>query len=164
MSGVYKAVDRRKVEGRADDPHVAVKLLALSFADHSAALAVLQREAAKLQSLAHPNIVRAIDCDRDGEIVFMTMEFLEGESLAKKLAGSGLPAPEALAILESVASALAFAHSQGILHGDFKPGNVHRDPRRRGQGHRLRHRPGDGAVQQGSRCPSTGTAGATCGR
>ena len=87
MSGVYKAVDRRKVEGRADDPHVAVKLFALSFADHSAALAVLQREAAKLQSLAHPNIVRAIDCDRDGEIVFMTMEYLEGESLAKKLAG-----------------------------------------------------------------------------
>ena len=39
MSGVYKAVDRRKVEGRADDPHVAVKLFALSFADHSAALA-----------------------------------------------------------------------------------------------------------------------------
>ncbi|MGH8242630.1 MAG: bifunctional serine/threonine-protein kinase/formylglycine-generating enzyme family protein [Steroidobacteraceae bacterium] len=124
MSGVYKAVDRRKVEGRADDPHVAVKLLALSFADHSAALAVLQREAAKLQSLAHPNIVRAIDCDRDGEIVFMTMEYLEGESLAKKLAGSKLPASEALAILEGVASALAFAHGQGILHGDFKPGNV----------------------------------------
>ena len=124
MSGVYKAVDRRKVEGRADDPHVAVKLFALSFADHSAALAVLQREAAKLQSLAHPNIVRAIDCDRDGEIVFMTMEYLEGKSLAKKLAASKLPAPEATSILEGSAAALAFAHSQGILHGDFKPGNV----------------------------------------
>jgi formylglycine-generating enzyme required for sulfatase activity/predicted Ser/Thr protein kinase len=124
MSGVYKAIDRRKVEGRAEDPHVAVKLMALSIVDHSAALAVLQREAAKLQRLAHPNIVRAIDCDRDGEIVFMTMEYLEGESLAKKLAGSGLPASEALAILEGVASALAFAHRQGILHGDFKPGNV----------------------------------------
>jgi formylglycine-generating enzyme required for sulfatase activity/predicted Ser/Thr protein kinase len=124
MSGVYKAVDRRKVEGRADDPYVAVKLLALSFADHSAALAVLQREAAKLQSLAHPNIVRAIDCDRDGETVFMTMEYLEGESLAKKLAESKLPAAEAMEILERMSSALAFAHRMRVLHGDFKPGNV----------------------------------------
>ncbi len=124
MSGVYKAVDRRKVEGRAEDPYVAVKLLALSFADHSAALAVLQREAAKLQSLSHPNIVRAFDCDRDGETVFMTMEYLEGESLANKLARAKLPAPDAMAILERIASALAFAHSQGVLHGDFKPSNV----------------------------------------
>ena len=124
MSGVYKAVDRRKVEGKAADPHVAVKLLALTFADHSAALAVLQREANKLQRLAHPNIVRAIDCDRDDDIVFMTMEYLEGESLAKKLDGSPMPAPEAAMILERVASALAFAHSHGILHADFKPGNV----------------------------------------
>lgn len=125
MSGVFKAVDRRKVEGGAANPHVAVKLLALSFADHSAALAVLQREAAKLQSLAHPNIVRAIDCDRDGEIVFMTMEYIEGVSLAKKLGEPEPLKPAAAAkILERCADALTFAHSHGILHADFKPGNV----------------------------------------
>jgi formylglycine-generating enzyme required for sulfatase activity/predicted Ser/Thr protein kinase len=124
MSGVYKAVDRRRVEGGAADPYVAVKLLALSFTDHSAALAVLQREVGSLRTLAHPNIVRAIDCDRDGEVVFMTMEYLDGESLASKFAQHLLPAQEALAILDGVASALAFAHSQGIVHGDFKPGNV----------------------------------------
>jgi len=127
MSAVYKAIDLRKVEARASDPHVAVKILTVPLGDFTHSLPVLQGEAQKLQSLPHPNIVRVIDCDRDGRTVFMTMEYLTGESLKRKLEVPdcrGLPTAEALRIVECIASALAFAHRNGIVHGDLKPANV----------------------------------------
>src|SRR5438034_1342241 len=125
MSTVYKAIDLRKVEARASETHVAVKLLTVPLSDFTESLAILQREAHKLQTLPHPNIVRVIDCDRDGRTVFMTMEYLNGESLKRKLASpdlKGLPPKEALHILTCIASGLAFAHGNGIVHGDLKPG------------------------------------------
>ena len=127
MSAVYKAIDLRKVEARAVDPYVAVKLLTLPSSGSGHSLALLQSEAQKLQSLPHPNIVRVIDVDRDGRTVFMTMEYLTGESLKHKLLApdfSGMPAPEAEHIIESIAAALELAHRNGIVHGDLKPGNV----------------------------------------
>jgi len=127
MSTVYKAIDLRKVEARASETHVAVKLLTVPLSDFTESLAVLQGEAHKLQTLPHPNIVRVIDCDRDGRTVFMTMEYLSGESLKRKLASpeqKGLPAKEGLHIIQCIASGLAFAHGNGIVHGDLKPGNV----------------------------------------
>jgi formylglycine-generating enzyme required for sulfatase activity len=127
MSTVYKAIDLRKVEARASETHVAVKLLTVPLSDFTESLAVLQREAHKLQTLPHPNIVRVIDCDRDGRTVFMTMEYLSGESLKRKLASpdlKGLPAKDAIHVLTCIASGLAFAHGNGIIHGDLKPGNV----------------------------------------
>jgi formylglycine-generating enzyme required for sulfatase activity/predicted Ser/Thr protein kinase len=127
MSTVYRAIDLRKVEARASETHVAVKLLTVPLSDFTESLAMLQREAHKLQTLPHPNIVRVIDCDRDGRTVFMTMEYLSGESLKRKLAApelKGLPAKEAEHILTCIASGLAFAHGNGIVHGDLKPGNV----------------------------------------
>jgi formylglycine-generating enzyme required for sulfatase activity len=127
MSTVYKAIDLRKVEARAAETHVAVKLLTVPLSDFTESLAVLQGEAHKLQSLPHPNIVRVIDCDRDGRIVFMTMEYLGGESLKRRLASpdlEGLPAKEAVHIIRCIANGLEFAHNNGIVHGDLKPGNV----------------------------------------
>jgi formylglycine-generating enzyme required for sulfatase activity/predicted Ser/Thr protein kinase len=127
MSTVYKAIDLRKVEARAPETHVAVKLLTVPLSDFTESLAVLQGEAHKLQTLPHPNIVRVIDCDRDGRIVFMTMEYLSGESLKRKLAAcdqKGLPGKQAMDIVKSIGSGLEFAHRNGIVHGDLKPGNV----------------------------------------
>jgi formylglycine-generating enzyme required for sulfatase activity/predicted Ser/Thr protein kinase len=127
MSTVYKAIDLRKVEARAAETHVAVKLLTVPLSDFTESLAVLQGEAHKLQTLPHPNIVRVIDVDRDGRIVFMTMEYLSGESLKRKLVASdhkGLPAKDAVHIIQCIASGLEFAHKNGIVHGDLKPGNV----------------------------------------
>jgi formylglycine-generating enzyme required for sulfatase activity len=127
MSLVYKAIDLRKVEAGAADPHVAVKVLTVPFANYADAMAVLSREAQHLQSLTHPNIVRVIDCDRDGEIVFMTMELLAGVSLFDKMRTtktSGIPRDFALRLIECIAKALDFAHSKNVLHGDLKPGNV----------------------------------------
>ncbi|MDB6012947.1 MAG: serine/threonine protein kinase [Gammaproteobacteria bacterium] len=127
MSAVYKAIDLRKIETHSSDPYVAVKLLTIPSSGFGQSLTLLQGEAQKLQSLPHPNIVRVIDCDRDGRTVFMTMEYLTGEPLKRRLLApdfKGMPAPEAERIIESIASALEFAHRNDIIHGDLKPGNI----------------------------------------
>jgi len=126
-SRLYKAVDQRKVEAGADDPHVAVKVLTLPFKDTLEALAVLHRETEGLQQLAHPNIVRVIDCDRDGDTVFMIMEFIRGKTLHTLMHGSrflGAGREECLPIIQGIANAVEFAHSKFIVHGDLTPGNV----------------------------------------
>jgi formylglycine-generating enzyme required for sulfatase activity/predicted Ser/Thr protein kinase len=127
MSAVYKAIDLRKIEARSNDPYVAVKLLTVPSSGFGHSLTLLQGEAQKLQRLPHPNIVRVIDCDRDGRTVFMTMEYLTGEPLKRRLLAPdfrGLPAAEAERIVEGIAAGLEFAHRNDIIHGDLKPGNV----------------------------------------
>jgi serine/threonine protein kinase len=127
MSTVYKAIDRRRVEANDRNPYVAVKVLNLEFRTHPSSLMALQRETKKCQSLAHPNIVRVYDFDRDGATVYMTLEYLCGVSLGRKLGASGfkgMPRDEALRIINDVGKALSFAHDFGIVHADFKPANV----------------------------------------
>lgn len=127
MGAVYRALDRRKVEANDSDPYLAVKLLNDDFRKHPDAFISLQRESRKSQNLAHPNIVTVFDFDRDGELVFMTMEYLDGTPLDKLIrqhAGKGLEKEQADAILRDVSAALMHAHSQRIVHSDFKPGNI----------------------------------------
>ncbi len=127
MSCVYKAIDLRRVEARSPNPYLAVKVLTVPFDRYFDSIQTLDREADKLRSLTHPNIVRVIDVDRDGQTVFMTMEFLSGESLREKLLPSRAPALDSKQrkqIIAAVAAALEFAHRTGIVHGDLKPGNV----------------------------------------
>jgi formylglycine-generating enzyme required for sulfatase activity len=127
MSRVYKAVDLRMVEAGTDDPHVAVKVLNIPFENVNDAMALLHREMRYLQDLVHPNIVRVFDCDRDGDTVFMTMEYLAGSTLTRTVRApgfSGLDGNAALPIIRSIASALEFAHGKRFVHGDLTPGNV----------------------------------------
>ncbi len=126
MGSVYRAKDLRKVEAQDKNPWVAVKLLNEAFKDHPSAFIALQREAQKSQKLAHPNIVRVYDFDRDGETVFMTMELLRGEDLNHviKRNKKGLKREDALNIIRQVGGALAEAHKHNIVHSDFKPGNI----------------------------------------
>ncbi|WP_439136325.1 protein kinase domain-containing protein [Pseudomaricurvus sp.] len=127
MGAVYKATDRRKLEASDSDPYVAIKVLNDDFRNHPDAFVSLQREARKSQTLAHPNIVNVHDFDRDGEMVFMTMEFLEGaplDVLLREKAGIGLPEEQAIDILKDISNALIYAHSHHIVHSDFKPGNI----------------------------------------
>ena len=126
MGSVYRAKDLRKVEAQDKNPWVAVKLLNEAFKDHPSAFIALQREAQKSQKLAHPNIVRVYDFDRDGETVFMTMELLRGEDLNHiiKRNKKGLKRENALNIIRQVGGALAEAHKHNIVHSDFKPGNI----------------------------------------
>jgi formylglycine-generating enzyme required for sulfatase activity/predicted Ser/Thr protein kinase len=127
MSRVFKAIDLRRAEAGASDSHVAVKVLTEPFNEYFGSIVALQREAHKLQSLSHPNIVRVIDCDRDGRTVFMTMEYLPGRSLQRILRTSdpgGMAPAAALKLLASVGDALEYAHEHHIVHGDLKPGNI----------------------------------------
>ncbi|MES9863131.1 MAG: serine/threonine-protein kinase [Candidatus Thiodiazotropha sp. LLP2] len=127
MGVVYKAQDMRKVEAMDRDPYIAVKVLSKDFQANPDSFIALQRETKKAQLLAHPNIVTVYDFDRDGPNVFMTMELLEGEPLdhlIRRLRPGTLPANEALSIIEQMSRALAYAHSEKIVHSDFKPGNV----------------------------------------
>ncbi|MES9882196.1 MAG: protein kinase [Sedimenticola sp.] len=127
MGAVYKSRDMRKEEARDRDPFVAVKVLNEDFRGNPEAFIALQRETKKAQRLAHPNIATVYDFDRDGDLVFMTMELLEGESverLVKRVSSIGLPLQEALPIVEGMVRGLEYAHERQIVHADFKPGNA----------------------------------------
>jgi len=127
MGVVYKAKDLLKVEAQDRDPYVAIKVLSEEFKTHPEAFIALQRESRKAQRIAHPNTVKVYDFDRDGDIVFMTMEYMEGrplDQLIKQYQATGLPRDDVWDILSGMCSALAHAHSENIVHSDFKPGNV----------------------------------------
>jgi len=127
MGTVYKAIDLRRQEANDYNCYVALKILHESVKDHPSAYVSMQQEASKTQRLQHKNIVTVNDFDRDGETIYITMEYLEGRSLGdlqKYGYPSGIPLPKLCDILTKVASALAFAHQHHIIHCDFKPGNV----------------------------------------
>jgi len=87
----------------------------------------LRHEFHQLQHLSHPNIVRVFDFDRDAGLSFFTMEMLHGVHLTQVLQtknGRALPRAHALAIIRDLASALAYAHGRGVVHGDVNPQNV----------------------------------------
>ncbi|NGZ85119.1 serine/threonine protein kinase [Duganella aceris] len=127
MGTVYKALDLRKLEASDRKPYIAIKVLNVQFRGHPKSLIALQREARKAQTLAHPNIVSVYDFDRDGQVVYLTMEYLSGKSLSQMLRApnfAGLPLAEAMRIVDGMGKALAYAHERGFVHCDFKPGNV----------------------------------------
>ena len=127
MGIVYKAKDLLKVEAQDRDPYVAIKVLSEEFKAHPEAFISLQRESRKSQRIAHPNIVNVFDFDRDGDTVFMTMEFMDGQpldQLIRQYKSTGLPTDDAWAIIKGMSSALEHAHAEKIIHSDFKPVNV----------------------------------------
>ena len=126
MGVVYRAIDRRKVEAQDRDPHVALKALSQSWQRDERMVIALQREARKAQTLAHPNIATVYDFDRDGDFVYITMEQLSGQPLDEVIRAhpKGLPVRQVRPIVRGLCNALAYAHNKGIVHSDFKPGNV----------------------------------------
>nr|WP_116337481.1 serine/threonine protein kinase [Cupriavidus taiwanensis] len=127
MGTVYKALDLRKLEASDRRPYIAIKVLNLQFSGHPKSLMALQREARKAQTLAHRNIVTVYDFDRDGPVVFLTMEYLSGSSLNHVLKApgfAGMPMARAMPIIQGMGNALAYAHERGFVHCDFKPANV----------------------------------------
>ena len=129
MGSVWKGKDKLKEEARDRNPFVAIKMLQGDFKAHPEAFIALQRETAKQQRLAHPNIATVFDFDRDDAngTVFMTMEVLEGQPLdayIRKLPADGLPEEEAMPLIEQLCHGLGYAHQAGLVHSDLKPGNA----------------------------------------
>ncbi len=124
---VFEAIDRYRLDLPESGQRVAVKVLHSGTPGQSAVLTDLRREFQLLQSLSHPNIVRAHEYDRDGDTAFFTMEYLSGLSLESVLSAHRevvLGRVHALMIIRDVAAALAHAHTRGVVHGDLNPGNI----------------------------------------
>jgi serine/threonine protein kinase len=84
-----------------------------------------QREIQLAARLQHPHIVPLLSAGEHGRLLWYTMPYIEGESLRTQIDRRGrLPVREVLRLISDVAEALAFAHGQGVIHRDIKPGNV----------------------------------------
>jgi hypothetical protein len=127
MGTVYKALDRRLAEAGSEQQSVAIKVLSPQMAEDGHALRALQQEAAKTRCLVHPHIVRFIDLDRDDDLYFLILEWLEGRTLADILDSPdarSIDIDAAFRIIRQIGDALDYAHRCGIVHADIKPGNI----------------------------------------
>jgi len=107
------------------DRLVAIKLLPPELAAHAALRERFLREARMAARLSQPNIIPIYAVDEVGDYVFYVMAYVNGETLAHRIATRGpMPAAEAARILREVAWALAYAHAQGVVHRDVKPENI----------------------------------------
>jgi serine/threonine-protein kinase len=118
MGEVYRATDT----GLNRD--VAIKVLPDEFAQDAQRLARFEREARTLASLNHPGIAILHGLERTSGSRALVMEFIDGPTLADRIAEGPVPVDEALAIAKQIAEALAAAHEQGIVHRDLKPANI----------------------------------------
>src|SRR5438067_2348112 len=107
------------------DRPVALKALFPEYAREPSFVERFRREAQAAANLNHPNIVAIYDWGQEAGTYFIVMEYVEGRSLRDLIRSEApLDAMQAAEITAEVASALAFAHRNGVVHRDVKPGNV----------------------------------------
>lgn len=118
MGEVYRARDTRL------DRTVAIKVMRALLAGTSESRERFEREARAISQLNHPNICTLHDVGHQDGVSYLVLEYLEGETLAARIARGPMPAADALPIAMAICEALDKAHRQGIVHRDLKPGNV----------------------------------------
>ncbi|MCJ7756456.1 MAG: protein kinase, partial [Thermoanaerobaculales bacterium] len=118
MGEVYRARDTRL------ERSVAIKVLPAHLAESPELRQRFEREAKAVSSLSHPHICQLYDIGHEDGVDYLVMEFIEGETLADRLARGPLSIDEVLRFGVQIADALEKAHRQGIVHRDLKPGNV----------------------------------------
>lgn len=119
MSNVYLAHDMIL------DRDIAIKILRYDFSNEEELRRRFQREALSTTSLAHPNIVNIFDVGEDDSIHYLVMEYVPGKTLKDYIIDHSPVSPErAVEIMKQLASALAHAHHNQIVHRDIKPQNI----------------------------------------
>ena len=118
MGEVYRARDTRL------DRAVAIKVLPPAFAADASLRERFDREARAISSLNHPHVCSLFDVGHTDGVDFLVLEYLDGETLAERLARGALPLEQGLRIATEIADALAAAHRAGVIHRDLKPANV----------------------------------------
>ncbi|MGD9048652.1 MAG: serine/threonine-protein kinase, partial [Anaerolineae bacterium] len=123
MARVYRAYHPQL------DRYVAIKVLRSDLVEEEEFLARFKREARAVAALRHPNIVQVFDFDVQDGLYYMVMELLEGDSLRTRLndyraRDERMPLGDVARILLDVLEGLAYAHSEGMIHRDVKPGNI----------------------------------------
>lgn len=123
MSSVYKAVDPNLQRS------VAVKLIHPHLSEHTEFVKRFEQEAAAVAQLRHPHIVQVFDFNQDGDVYYMVMEHIPGETLDRRLlslkeARLRMPLADAVRTLMPLCDALAYAHERNMVHRDVKPSNV----------------------------------------
>jgi len=119
MGHVYEA-QHRDLKKR-----VAIKTLLPSLASNADAKERFLREGEAASRIRHPHVVDVTDLGSEGSVIYLVMEYLEGEDLARLLARQGFLTPaQAADIMLPVAAAIATAHEQGVIHRDLKPENI----------------------------------------
>ena len=118
MGEVYRARDSRL------DKTVALKTIGSSFLQDPTAGPRFERERVLTAALEHPHVCRLLDADHDNGISYLAMEFLNGETLAARIARGPIAASEAIGYAIEIADALSYAHEHRVIHRDLKPSNV----------------------------------------
>src|SRR5678809_255764 len=118
MGEVYKARDTRL------NRDVAIKVLLGEVSDRPELQARFEREAQTIASLNHPHICTIHDVGRHDKTHYLVMEYLEGETLADRIARGALPLDQVLKYAVEIADALDKAHRRGVTHRDLKPSNI----------------------------------------
>ena len=118
MGVVYRACDLRLRR------EAALKVLSRGHASDPPGQHPLMKEARAVSALNHPNIVTVYDAGSENGVDYIAMEYVAGRALAEALPPRGLPWKLAVEYAIEIASALAAAHSAGVVHGDLKPSNI----------------------------------------
>jgi serine/threonine protein kinase len=124
---VFRALDRYRSSLPEAQQHVALKVLNTCGDCTEESVRNLQRELHCGQALSHPNIVNVFELDRDGDVVFFTMELLDGEllsALIERMRPAAMQPRQTWQLIRQLGAGLQHAHERGIFHGDLKPRNI----------------------------------------